>query len=1169
MRKLVIFVLLFSIKTQLLADTFVVTTNADIGLGSLRAALTQAASNGTAVKDSILFNITDISETGRTILVLTQLPKLSSNIVIDGSSQPGLNFGVSGAKVKIKHSGNIAFFKCFIFPKVEKIEIYGIYFNDFKYWDNNNIQISSAIFIEGGAKNIKIGAPGKGNVFCENIFAITDNYGSSIPDTSEQFTDVEIKSNFFGLKEDGETMSNSRQPAIVLRSFKNLLIGGETDAEANYFIGGFNGGSSEVIYLNSYKDTGNGYVKLINNGFGTNFNKTIALRCGPVNIKGGHEFYTGKFYSDISLTILNNTYNNNFEGFSSSCSGFLTISNISNYISITGNKIGNLMGWLSCQTGGIGIFNCKNGIIGGDTPAEQNIIATNYFQGVYIKDCEHFIIQQNSFYCNAIGIIAESNKVTIPIVKMLSTNEVDMVAGKATPNCTIEIFENIKNCGVCNNGEKYLGKTVSGSDSTWSFTGAFSGAVTARATTKDSISGAFSEAKFDESKLVYEMPVCNGNNGFIRGMKFISGTKFYWIKYMNGLSDTIFNKIDLLNLEPALYEFNVEQTRYCVKKFIVNLFDQTPAINTQNQQINNPTCGLFNGSILNLYATGNYDKVYWLSAKRDTIGNNLALTTAGEGQYKLFVVNVAFGCADSTNWITLTNQSGPGININTAVIKLATCGNPTGSITGITATNITGTPFIQWTDSAENVIGNSFNLINIRAGKFRLRFKDQSSCDTIITPFFVVRDTTAIIINIANRKVVPAGCTFNNGSISNILVTNANTYAWVNMNGNIAAGNTLNISQLSSSFYQLTATNASGCSASSNGIFVSNAIFDSISVVDFTFRNAGCNNADGFIKINKFNKDAAKHSFRWIDSATNRQLSTDISIAALGKAVYILMAADSNGCERKIFSKFIDSLPTPELISNNLIVTNETCGNKQGSITGLSIKNLAGPTTYEWLDTNNIVKGNTINLKNLAAGKYKLNVSDANNCFIVTSFFEITNDINGGTKPPYNDVVVVENTPASLRVNNFVAGTYILYQDAAGTKELQRNTTGNFITAPITGNNILYVQHSTDKCISQLQSINITTVKSSYFTIAKAFTPNNDGVNNRLTVRITGSITINYFRIFNRFGQLIFETSKLNDSWDGTLNGVSQPVGAYIWIAEGKDATGTIIRDKGSIVLFR
>jgi gliding motility-associated-like protein len=43
---------------------------------------------------------------------------------------------------------------------------------------------------------------------------------------------------------------------------------------------------------------------------------------------------------------------------------------------------------------------------------------------------------------------------------------------------------------------------------------------------------------------------------------------------------------------------------------------------------------------------------------------------------------------------------------------------------------------------------------------------------------------------------------------------------------------------------------------------------------------------------------------------------------------------------------------------------------------------------------------------------------------------------------------------------------------------------------------------------------------------------------------------LKYFRIFNRWGQLLFETKNTKDLWDGTFKGVRQPFGTYIWIAE-------------------
>src|SRR5437868_304785 len=83
------------------AAVFVVTSNADSGPGTLREALTLAAANDSTQIDYVNFNLTDISVAGRTLNLKSQLPDVSSNLVIDGSTQTGGYFGVSTAKVAL------------------------------------------------------------------------------------------------------------------------------------------------------------------------------------------------------------------------------------------------------------------------------------------------------------------------------------------------------------------------------------------------------------------------------------------------------------------------------------------------------------------------------------------------------------------------------------------------------------------------------------------------------------------------------------------------------------------------------------------------------------------------------------------------------------------------------------------------------------------------------------------------------------------------------------------------------------------------------------------------------------------------------------------------------------------------------------------------------------
>jgi gliding motility-associated-like protein len=62
---------------------------------------------------------------------------------------------------------------------------------------------------------------------------------------------------------------------------------------------------------------------------------------------------------------------------------------------------------------------------------------------------------------------------------------------------------------------------------------------------------------------------------------------------------------------------------------------------------------------------------------------------------------------------------------------------------------------------------------------------------------------------------------------------------------------------------------------------------------------------------------------------------------------------------------------------------------------------------------------------------------------------------------------------------------------------------------------------------------------------------------------------LNYFQVYNRWGQMVFATKTIGHGWDGTFNGLPQPSGAYVWVLEAVDARGTIVRKKGSSLLIR
>ena len=63
---------------------------------------------------------------------------------------------------------------------------------------------------------------------------------------------------------------------------------------------------------------------------------------------------------------------------------------------------------------------------------------------------------------------------------------------------------------------------------------------------------------------------------------------------------------------------------------------------------------------------------------------------------------------------------------------------------------------------------------------------------------------------------------------------------------------------------------------------------------------------------------------------------------------------------------------------------------------------------------------------------------------------------------------------------------------------------------------------------------------------------------------------LNYFKIYNRWGNLIFETTsgRPEDGWDGTYKGKKQPVETYTWVVEGIDIDNLVIRKNGNTLLI-
>ncbi len=84
-----------------------------------------------------------------------------------------------------------------------------------------------------------------------------------------------------------------------------------------------------------------------------------------------------------------------------------------------------------------------------------------------------------------------------------------------------------------------------------------------------------------------------------------------------------------------------------------------------------------------------------------------------------------------------------------------------------------------------------------------------------------------------------------------------------------------------------------------------------------------------------------------------------------------------------------------------------------------------------------------------------------------------------------------------------------------------------------------------------------------------AFTPNNDGVNDQFGLVSIGLIEFNFMQIFNRWGEMVFESRDLDSRWDGRMNGKEAPADVYVYIIEFVKPDGEVIQLKGDVTLIR
>jgi len=86
--------------------------------------------------------------------------------------------------------------------------------------------------------------------------------------------------------------------------------------------------------------------------------------------------------------------------------------------------------------------------------------------------------------------------------------------------------------------------------------------------------------------------------------------------------------------------------------------------------------------------------------------------------------------------------------------------------------------------------------------------------------------------------------------------------------------------------------------------------------------------------------------------------------------------------------------------------------------------------------------------------------------------------------------------------------------------------------------------------------------------VPNAFSPNGDGSNDRFRLLAWCMDKVD-FRVYDRWGQLVFETTDWKEGWDGNFNGQPAPVGVYVYYVDATNLRGKHFAKQGNVTLIR
>jgi len=299
------------------------------------------------------------------------------------------------------------------------------------------------------------------------------------------------------------------------------------------------------------------------------------------------------------------------------------------------------------------------------------------------------------------------------------------------------------------------------------------------------------------------------------------------------------------------------------------------------------------------------------------------------------------------------------------------------------------------------------------------------------------------------------------------------------------------------------------------------------------------------------------NQWNWIiNGQSYQQQNPDPGPLAPGPLQVQLQVATEQGCTSTSTQKIVTVAPAPSI---SLTSADSACAGAVLDITARSTRPLAPVTNWLWQPLTN--NSNVYSFSSATAGRYTVAVTGMadNGCASDTLHKEIV--VLQTHADAGRDTTIAINEPLVLHGSG---GPILHWSPATGLSDPAIADP----TALLDHDMTYYLTAATSMGCETIDQINIRVYKGPDIYVPNAFSPNADNRNDRLRFVAPGIRQVYYFRIYNRWGQLLYNSNSAT-GWDGRFQNREQASDLYIWMISGEDLHGRLFNKKGTVLLIR